>query len=225
MLAHGLHYSVLGAGLLGLFVLLGPHLIAPVRHRPYDAHTERVQALRRQLAPGATDAAILERPVTIPATPVGRLLLPLAVVSSAAAAGVHAALGPAHLKEQTLFGIFFAISALLQLIWAVAVAIRPTRATLVAGAVGNLGIVALWLATRTVGLPWGLLPGPEAVGSWDLTCALWELAVVVASVLTLQSGESRPRLAAWASWSPAARSWAVGSATVLVLLSLSGAGS
>ena len=40
------------------------------------------------------------------------LLLPLAVVSSTAAAGVHAAMGPLHFREATLFGLFFAGAAL-----------------------------------------------------------------------------------------------------------------
>jgi hypothetical protein len=232
LLAHGLHYSVLGAGLLGLFVLLGPSLST---HRRYDAsprrgghdeHEQRVLALRRQFDPHPPVAtAVPAAPVLLGDARVEQLLLPLAVVSSAAAAGVHAAVGPAHFREQTLFGLFFAGSALLQILWSVAVASRPTRPALVAGLAGNLAILALWLITRTAGLPWGLLPRPESVGPWDAASGFWELAVVVSCALALRSGDRRPRFLPWARWSFAARGWSLASAAALVLLSVNGGGS
>lgn len=225
VLAHGVHYGVLAVGLLGLVVMLAPGF-ATHRQAPLDAHEHRVQALRSQLQPGT----VMSRPVAGPAVAVARTaglertLLPFAVVSSAAAAGVHAAVGPAHFRESTLFGLFFAGSATLQIIWSVAVVARPTRRLFLIGAAGNVAVVALWAVTRTYGLPWGLLPVREAVGVWDASCGLWELAVAGACVALLRSGPKRLRVPSWTDWSVLARSWAGFSVAGLVVLSFSGAG-
>jgi hypothetical protein len=225
VLAHGIHYAVLGFGLLGLAFLLAPRLAGP-RRIPVDAHEARVRALRHQLRAGPLTPSA---PVTVPAPLVARsraesILLPLAVVSSAAAAGVHAALGPAHFGEQPLFGVFFAGAAVLQLLWSLAVVLHPRRAAFVVGVAANAAVLALWALTRIHGLPFGLMPDPEAVGLWDLTCAAWELVVVTTSVALLRSGERRPRMLAWTAWSVPARSWAAFSAGVLVSLTFIGAG-
>jgi hypothetical protein len=155
-----------------------------------------------------------------------RVLLPLAVVSSAAAAGVHAAAGPAHFGEATLFGLFFAVSALLQLAWAGAAAVACSRWLLTVAVLGNLTVLVLWAVTRTLGLPFGLLPEPEALGPWDLACAGWELAVVCSCIALLQSRRPLPaRLVELRRWHPGLRWYVAASALVLVGLSLSGAGS
>lgn len=225
VLAHGIHYAVLGIGLLGLALLLAPRLAGP-RRFPADAHEARVHALRHQLSGGPPALSV---PVTFPAPAAARsraesVLLPLAVVSSATAAGVHAALGPAHFAEQPLFGLFFAGAAALQLLWSLAVVLQPGRGAFVVGVAGNAAVLALWALTRTYGLPFGLMPAPEAVGLWDLTCAAWELVVVACCVALLRSGDRRPRMLAWTAWSVPARSWAAVSAGVLVSLTFIGAG-
>jgi hypothetical protein len=228
--AHGIHYAIVGVGVVGLVALLAPGFLAHPSS-PRDEHDARVRALRTAIDSDtlATSFELARttvsrwRPPVLTAT--RRTLLPLAVVSSTAAAGVHAAAGPAHLREATLFGLFFAGSALLQLLWAGAVAIRSSRSLLVAGAVGNLAVVGLWAVTRTLGLPFGLLPEPEAVGPWDLACAGWELAVVGCCVAALRGGTPHPsRLAEWRSWHPGVRVFAAASVASLVALSLSGAG-
>ena len=227
--AHGIHYGVLGVGLLGLLALLGPQLVGGRQAAPAgDQHSLRVRELTEQLAaggPGPRVQALPTAPVRRgPADPVRNRFLPMAVVSSAAAAGVHAAVGPTHFREQVLFGLFFAGSALAQIVWSLAVATRPTRALLVAAVIGNSAILLLWSITRTVGLP-GLLPGPEAVGPWDLCCAVWELGVVLfaARALHVETGGDL-RLAEWRDWEPMPRAWAFGSALALLLLTLVGAG-
>ena len=232
--AHGIHYAIVGVGVVGLVVLLAPGLLAQPS-APRDEHDARVRALRTAIDTDAltttlqlarTSVARWQAPVL---TTTQRTLLPMAVVSSAAAAGVHAAAGPAHFREATLFGLFFAGSALLQLVWAGAVAVRASRPLLVAGVVGNLAVVALGAVTRTAGLPFGLLPEPEAVGPWDLACAGWELAVAgscVAALRSLPRGApvSPVRLVDWRQWHPGVRIFAGASVAMLVVLSLSGAG-
>jgi hypothetical protein len=222
VVAHGIHYAVLAAGVVGIAALLTPRFL-PQPTRPRDQHEVRVAALRHALA--AHDPTRVSRPTAVLST-AQRVLLPLAVLGSAAAAGAHAAAGPAHFREATLFGLFFAGSALAQLAWAGAVARGGTRGLLRAGVVGNLAVLALWATTRTVGLPFGLMPRPEAVGPWDLACAAWELTALVACLLLLRSYAGPPaRVPPWRDWALGPQLLSLGSLVGLVALSLSGASS
>jgi hypothetical protein len=231
-LAHGVHYAVLGVGLVGVLTLLAPQLAGP--RSAQDEHARRVRLLGEQIDAGALGTTPVVFPAVLaPRTPPvaaarrrTSLHLSVAIVSSAAAAGVHAAVGPAHFSEKLVFGLFFAGSAMAQVLWSVAVVARPTRLLLELGVIGNVVAIVLWAQTRTVGLG-SLLPHAEAVGPWDLCCVAWEIATVVCCSLLL--AERRPaaielRLAAWADWAPSARAWAVGSAVVLGALTLTGAG-
>ena len=77
---------------------------------------------------------------------------------SAGAGIIHlAVLGP-HLREFWLFGVFFAAAALAQLGWALLVMMRPSRRVWLAGALGNALVIVVWILSRTVGLPFGLMP-------------------------------------------------------------------
>jgi hypothetical protein len=239
--AHDVHVAVLGVGILGLVALLTPRLLAGPT-APRDEHEARVQALRSTLLRGAAPNGPALLPATAPdpaplalgntwphpapaLTTAQRVLLPLAVVSSAAAAGTHAAMLPPHLAEAVLFGAFFAGSALLQLLWAATAAVRCSRGLLLAGAVGNLAVIGLWAITRTLGLPFGLLPGPEALGPWDVACAGWELVVVCSCITILRSRTTLPtRLVDWRHWHQALPTYVAGSTLLLIALSVSGAG-
>jgi hypothetical protein len=220
--AHAIHYGVVALGVLGLVAILSPQFLATPPGQQ-DEHEARVLALRAALDPQPDRA---RRRTRLPVlTKADRALLPLAVVSSTAAAGVHAAVAPEHARESLLFGLFFWGSALLQLLWAGAVSVNGSRRLLVLGAVGNLAVVALWVVTRTLGLPFGLLPEPEAVGPWDVACAGWELVVVWSCLAILRSHHpAPPRLVDWRHWHPALPTYVAGSVLLLVALSLSGAG-
>jgi len=197
MLAHTVHYALVVGGVLTLAVVLLPHAlsrfgVAPAG--PYDEHDRRVLELRDRvstgtlLAPRATVPSVVTAsplPVRLPVRLPG--VLQLAVLSSGAASAIHAGAGPGHLAEHLPFGLFFTLAALAQLSWAALAATWCTRRLLVAGVVGNVAIVALWLTTRLWGLPGGLMPEPEAIGAWDLACAGWELIVVVACLRLLRA--------------------------------------
>lgn len=93
---------------------------------------------------------------------------------------VHLAVVQEHLDEWWLFGGFFAVLGTAQVLWAVAAlaADRPPFLRTVASV--NLAVVALWVATRTVGLPIGPEPWQrEAAGRADVLCTLLEIAVAV----------------------------------------------
>lgn len=223
LLAHGVHYALVGVGLVGVTWLLVPQLVGS---GPSE-HDRRVAALRARAAAGQL-ATLLPPPAAARRSRDETLHLPLAVVASACAAGVHAALGPAHLQEATLFGLFFGVAALAQLGWSALALHRTTPALLRAGVVLNLGCVGLWVLTRTWGLPLGLMPVREPVGPWDLAAVTWELVVVAACAALLRAVPpapyAGPRLPAWVDWHRGATTATVLSVAVLLALSLSGAG-
>ncbi len=233
MLAHGLHYAMVLLGLWGLAALLLPHTLdrlvsspSAAPYSPHDEHEVRVAALRVAVANGSPGipTVVLGAPSGVG---VGRgdLAVPLLVVAGTSAAGIHAAVAPSHLREQVLFGAFFMLVACAQLAWSAAVLHQPQRALLVAGVVGNSTVLVLWLATRAVGLPFGLMSDPHPLGGWDLVCAAWEVVVVVTSVRLLHTHRSDdgPACPGWFDWHPGARAAAGAAAVTLVLLTLIGA--
>jgi hypothetical protein len=116
----------------------------------------------------------------------------LAVIAllSAAAGAVHAAVIQEHLREWWLFGAFFAVAAAAQLIWTVFVLRKPSRTILTAGIVGNAALVILWLVTRVTGLPVGPEPwSPESFGLPDVVASVFEVALVLSSVVLLRRSD------------------------------------
>lgn len=228
MLAHAVHYAVVLGGVLGLALLLLPHALERLRVHPAparSAHEDRVRQLRELAAvgrldePGATltvATLTVVRPVreVAPTATAATAALPVALVSSAAAAGVHAAVGPAHLTDQPLVGMFFLACAAAQLGWTALFLVRPGRALLEAGVVGNAALVTLWAVSR--------LSGSEPVGPWDLAATGWEVAVVLACVA--MNAPAGLRAAGWFDWPGLARGWTACSVLLLGLLSLRGAG-
>jgi len=227
--AHGVHYTVLGLGLLGLVALLAPRRRSSGT-APGDEQYRRVERLRAAAASGTLasphlpggSVAVLAAPAPRLHRPERPLWLPLAVVSAAGAAGVHAAVGPAHFREAALLGLFFTLAATAQIGWSGWVAVRPSARAIVVGATGNTALIVLWLVSRTTGVP-GVQSGPERAGPWDLTCVALELVVVLSCLRLRRTGTSR--LARWDRWHPGARWWTVSSALALVVLSVSGASS
>jgi hypothetical protein len=115
-----------------------------------------------------------------------QLLLSVAGLS-AGAAGIHFAVIPEHLAELPVAGYFFIAVAIAQALWAILVPRYSSRALLVAGAIGNLAVAALWLFVRLRGLPIGDEPWtPERFGLTDTISAVFEVAIAlgVAGLLT-----------------------------------------
>jgi hypothetical protein len=238
-LAHLVHYGIVAAGLAGVAALVLPGFLERAHPsgpsgEPADDHQRRVSELRERVESGT-----LARPAPPSVASgsreagedgeVGRagrvqdspdVLVPVVAISSVAAAGAHAAVAPPHLSTSLLVGSFFVVCAAAQLVWAALVWRRRTPWVLGAGIVGNLVVLALWLVSRTVGVPG--LDGPEPVGPWDLTCALWEVVLVVGCV-RLWRNPSADRHALGGPVHPLVVFWLVLSVLALGLLSLSGA--
>jgi hypothetical protein len=138
----------------------------------------------------ATDSVLRSRADDI------RVLLAAGFFGSAA---IHAAVVPGHLTEWAAAGVFFIVLTAVELaIGALLLAgLRP--AVLLAAAVASIVPLAVWLYSRTLGIPFGPEAGiPERVGLADsAACVLEVLTLLVAVVLLRHSGWlRRPRAAA-----------------------------
>jgi hypothetical protein len=111
-----------------------------------------------------------------------RIIILVAGVSWAAAF-VHGAVTSAHFAEYWLFGLFFAVLAMLQFGWGAWIYQEPRAGRLWLGAIGNLLVVLLWILSRTVGLPVGTDAWqPEAIGFVDLMATLDEVGIAVMAI-------------------------------------------
>lgn len=110
-----------------------------------------------------------------------------AALASVFAGGIHLAVTPEHLQHWWVYGSFFIVTGLFQVAFAGRVLWRPTWLVALTGIVVNLGIVLIWVASRTTGLP--ITPPEditshegshaiEAVGPADLAATGAELVVV-----------------------------------------------
>lgn len=151
--------------------------------------------------------------------------LALAAFSTSAAL-VHFAVLWEHFNEFWLFGAFFAVAASLQLTCAALLIRCPSRALLRGGAVGNLSVVAVWVLSRTAGLP--LDPDPwraESVGVADSLATAFEVTIVFGAIVLLRSRAARfavpPRIGTLATWTLALSLVAL---TTIALMSAVGGG-
>ena len=122
---------------------------------------------------------------------------------------VHGFVSPKHFNEWWGYGVFFLVATIALIGFGLALItdaidprympgdVRRVRWLMyAAGAAGNLGILALYLLTRTVGIPLGPQAGEvETVGAPDVVAKVTEsLAVVGLLVLLI-----RTRPASWRS--------------------------
>lgn len=120
-------------------------------------------------------------------------LLFTAALASAAAAAVHFSVIGMHFAEYTLYGVFFVVSAIAQLIWPIWLLLRRSTPLLVLGAIGNAAIVATWLIDRSGPMPIGpdaTKPPPYGLG--DSIASGLELLLVICCVAALLRGRGRP---------------------------------
>lgn len=119
----------------------------------------------------------------------------LALLSTSAAV-IHFAVVWEHLQEFALFGVLFAVTAVLQLAWAALVLLRPSRPLLLAGALGSAGVAAAWLLSRTAGLPLGPEAwSPEPLGVPDLLATAFEVVIAIGVLVLIRARAARVRLA------------------------------
>jgi hypothetical protein len=105
----------------------------------------------------------------------------LAATAMLGAAVIHFAFAPEHFDDQTSHGVFFLAAGWLQLLGAAGLAFawQPQRTWLRGTAALNGAIAALWLLTRTAGLPG---ESAEAVGFPDSLAAVLQVVAAVAAL-------------------------------------------
>jgi hypothetical protein len=133
---------------------------------------------------------------TGPATVRPYLLGGLAALSVGAAA-VHFAVVFEHFAEYTLYGVFFLVISWGQIIWPAILLWRPSRLWLWLGIAGNAIVIAMYVASRTVGLPFGPdLHHAESAGALDVVGCVLEFGLIVgcAAVHRVVGARSRSEL-------------------------------
>ena len=125
-----------------------------------------------------------------------KTVLYAAAVFSLLAALVHLWAMPEHFEEWWGYGMFFLVSAVAQGAYAAALLRWPSRPLLLLGVGGNLSIVALYLVTRTVGIPFfGPHAGEEeGIGAADLSATAAEFALIAVLGAVLLRGLPRERV-------------------------------
>jgi hypothetical protein len=120
-------------------------------------------------------------------------------LASLSAGLIHVMAGFHHWGEWWLFGLGMFVMAVAQVAGAAVLGYTSGRLALVAALVVNLPIVALWVWSRTTGLPFGPEPGEtEAIGLPDAVCTVTEL-VIMGGVIALWRGASDRALSRWST--------------------------
>ncbi|HEX2577491.1 MAG TPA: hypothetical protein VHK88_14145 [Aquihabitans sp.] len=99
----------------------------------------------------------------------------LLAFASFGAAAIHFGFAPTHLAANDVHGAFFLAVAWFQVIWALGIAFRPGQLLVRLGIVGNLGVLAVWIVSRTVGISGEV----EPFGYPDTVAAVLEATIVV----------------------------------------------
>jgi hypothetical protein len=138
-----------------------------------------------------------------------------------AAGLIHVAAAISHVEEYAPYALFFELLALAQFLWGMALYRAPSRKLLSAGAAMSVLVVALWILSRTSGLPIAPAPWrPEPVGPVDALASADEALLALLAVFPLRPGSPH-------AWLRACRHLALPTAVCLILMSslaLAGAG-
>ena len=103
----------------------------------------------------------------------------LAAVMSMAAGWIHFAFVAAHWRDWWAYGAFFLASGVFQALLAPALLRWPSAWTALAGIAGNLGVVGMYVMSRTHGIPIGPHAGVvEPATAVDLGCTAGEIVLV-----------------------------------------------
>jgi hypothetical protein len=145
----------------------------------------------------------------------------MAAALSAGAAAIHFAVISEHLRVWWAEGAFFIVAAGIQLLWALAVVIRPAPLLYLVGIAGNAFLALTWVASRTIGVPLGPEAGePEPVGFIDATATAYEVVAVVALLVLVVRAAPIPTMPVAITRFPVAVGILITPLTALALLDL-----
>lgn len=119
-----------------------------------------------------------------PGTPVARTVEWLAAALSLTVGAVHFGYAPHHLADDWAHGWFFLLLGAFQIAFAVLVVARPRRWLWWSAVVVNLGTIATWTVSRTVGLPFGPQAlRKEAASAPDILCVVVQGLIVALALV------------------------------------------
>ncbi|MDX6691061.1 MAG: hypothetical protein QOG15_2518 [Solirubrobacteraceae bacterium] len=142
--------------------------------------------------PAAVEPGPGERPARVRSQ-----TLVTAVALSTAAGVIHGVAMVDHFSHWWAYGVFFLVITYAQVLWAIWIYRHPDdRRVLVAGAVGNLLIVGVWIVSRSVGVPIGPDAwNPERIGAMDIMASIDQVILALAVVrLVAPAGRLGSRL-------------------------------
>jgi hypothetical protein len=152
-----------------------------------------------------------------------RVLSVIAMASIAAGAinlTAAATIGSSNAQYLT----FFTVVGVAQLAWAAVALARAPRWWLALGAAGNLVVVATWVVSRTVGLPFGPAAGTTLPARFpDSLATALEVVVVVGTAALLARGQGPARSVVRSPGIAAAAAVVAGALTLGGVLSQAGA--
>jgi hypothetical protein len=123
------------------------------------------------------------------ATEAGEVVRAVAIAAAVGTAIIHFAYAPSHFDEQTSHGVFFLVVAWLQLAVAVGLARwRKRPEPWLAAAAVSAGVFAVWLGSRTIGVP---ASDHDSVGFPDTLASSLELLIVACAVVALRPSLAR----------------------------------
>lgn len=111
-----------------------------------------------------------------------------------AAGAVHLVAALAHAGEPS-HAVFLACLGAVQVGWGIALRRSPSRRLLAAGLVMCLAVLALWVVSRTSGIPVGPRPWtPEPVGALDAIASADEAVLALLAAASLRGGSTAPSI-------------------------------
>src|SRR4051812_32812905 len=117
-----------------------------------------------------------------------------AAALSLGVAWVHLVYMGSHFAEWWAYGVFFLAAGVAQALFAPLILRRPAPWVAGAGIAANLGIVGMYVVSRTIGPPLGPHAHiPEAVGAADLATTAAEIGLI-AVLVTLLGPTARRRV-------------------------------
>jgi hypothetical protein len=115
---------------------------------------------------------------------------------SFAAGVIHLVMVPQHAQEAMRAGLAFAFVGWFQIALGIALVVRPTRTWIRVAILANVAFVAVWLISRSVGLPdWTGDGGVEQTAAVDALCVGFEVALIIGAVTVLLAPKALERWA------------------------------
>jgi hypothetical protein len=171
----------------------------------------------------ASRAARARSPEADPDRNPARVLSAITLASIAAGAiNIAAAATVARGNAQGM--AFFVIVAAAQLAWAAVALVRAPRWWLALGAAGNLVVAAIWVVSRTAGLPAGVFGGGTTLPAKfpDTLATVLEAVVVIGAAALMIRGRGPARSAARSPGVTTAAAVVAGALTIVGVLAQAG---